>query len=220
VQRNHNHDAALYVTQARQRMLAEFKLMTACAASLYIVDAFAAGSVAAADGSAALPAILMEFAELGDVQQSLIEGRVKQQIRFPGLSPKQQPQLPQQQQQQRGGHSQQQQQQSCGLSSATSQRIVRAAALGLRDLHNMTGHIHCDMKTNNLLVRIAVEDCCVTADVSVETLPGVHRIVCMHAHFTTRTRVLFAKPRTSLHHEEKQRAGDYMCSRALQLLVA
>jgi hypothetical protein len=38
------------------------------------------------------------------------------------------------------------------LSSAVTQRIVRAAALALRDLHDMAGHIHCDMKTNNLLV--------------------------------------------------------------------
>lgn len=42
-----------------------------------------------------------------------------------------------------------------GLSSATTQRIVRAAAMGLRDLHKMAGHLHCDMKTNNLLVRTA-----------------------------------------------------------------
>ncbi|KAF6261957.1 hypothetical protein COO60DRAFT_1458856 [Scenedesmus sp. NREL 46B-D3] len=37
-------------------------------------------------------------------------------------------------------------------SIVASQRIVRAAALALRDLHDMTGHIHCEMKTNNLLV--------------------------------------------------------------------
>jgi serine/threonine protein kinase len=137
VQKNHNYDAELYLTQGRQRMLSEFIVMTACASSPYIVDAFAAGNIAAAGGAAALPAILMEYAELGDVQQSLIDGQVKQQIRFPGLSPKQQ------------------QQQACGLSSAVSQRIVRAAALGLRDLHDMAGHIHCDMKTNNLLVSIS-----------------------------------------------------------------
>jgi hypothetical protein len=139
MQRNHNHDAALYLKQAQQRMLAEFKVMTACAASPHIVDAFVAGSIASADGAPALPAILMEFAELGDVQQSLLEGRLQQPLRFPGLSPKQQPKK-------------QQQQQGQGLSSAVSQCIVRAAALALRDLHDMAGHIHCDMKTNNLLV--------------------------------------------------------------------
>jgi hypothetical protein len=32
--------------------------------------------------------------------------------------------------------------------------LLRAAALGLRDLHDMAGHIHCDMKTNNLLVSL------------------------------------------------------------------
>lgn len=52
---------------------------------------------------------------------------------------------------------QQQQQHSIprGLSSSITQRIVRAAAMGLRDLHKMAGHLHCDMKTNNLLVRTA-----------------------------------------------------------------
>uniref|UniRef100_A0A383WPB6 Protein kinase domain-containing protein n=1 Tax=Tetradesmus obliquus TaxID=3088 RepID=A0A383WPB6_TETOB len=147
VQGNHNNDADLYLKQAQQRMLSEFRLMTACAASPHIVDAFAAGSITvsntvsntAAGGpvTAALPAILMEFAEFGDVQGSLLEGRLQRPLRFPGLPAKQQPK---------------QQQQPQGLSSAVSQRIVRAAALALRDLHDLAGHMHCDVKANNLLV--------------------------------------------------------------------
>jgi hypothetical protein len=35
----------------------------------------------------------------------------------------------------------------------TTQRIVRQAAVALRDLHTMAGSIHLDLKINNLLVR-------------------------------------------------------------------
>lgn len=43
-----------------------------------------------------------------------------------------------------------------GVSAVVAQRIVRQAAVALKDLHSMAGSIHLDLKVNNLLVR-AVE---------------------------------------------------------------
>jgi hypothetical protein len=39
-----------------------------------------------------------------------------------------------------------------GISSVMAQRIVRQAAVALKDLHSMSGHMHLDLKVNNLLV--------------------------------------------------------------------
>jgi hypothetical protein len=40
-----------------------------------------------------------------------------------------------------------------GVSAVVAQRIVRQAAVALKDLHSMAGSIHLDLKVNNLLVR-------------------------------------------------------------------
>lgn len=39
-----------------------------------------------------------------------------------------------------------------GIGSVMAQRIVRQAAVALKDLHSMAGHMHLDLKVNNLLV--------------------------------------------------------------------
>lgn len=70
VQQIYNHDAARYSDHTKQRMLSEFAIMQRCAASPHIVDAFVAGTVNH-DGSS-LPAILMEYAALGDVEQAFL----------------------------------------------------------------------------------------------------------------------------------------------------
>lgn len=41
-----------------------------------------------------------------------------------------------------------------GISSVATQRIVRQAAVAVKDLHSMAGHMHLDLKVNNLLVSV------------------------------------------------------------------
>lgn len=43
--------------------------------------------------------------------------------------------------------------------SVLTQRIVRQAAVALRDLHSMAGSIHLDLKINNLLVSLCCCQC-------------------------------------------------------------
>lgn len=45
-----------------------------------------------------------------------------------------------------------------GISAVAAQRIVRQAAVALKDLHTMAGSMHLDLKVNNLLVRLREED--------------------------------------------------------------
>jgi hypothetical protein len=39
-----------------------------------------------------------------------------------------------------------------GISAVAAQRVVRQAAVALKDLHTMAGSMHLDLKVNNLLV--------------------------------------------------------------------
>lgn len=47
-----------------------------------------------------------------------------------------------------------------GVSAVAAQRIVRQAALALKDLHSMAGSMHLDVKVNNLLVGVLCCLCC------------------------------------------------------------
>jgi serine/threonine protein kinase len=123
-------EASVFAANVQQRMREEYEVMTACAASPHILDAFCMGNVWL--GGSWRPCILMELSGLGDAERVYIQPASA----IGGSAPR-------------------------GIGSVMAQRIVRQAAVALKDLHSMSGHMHLDLKVNNLLVFGSKESPCI-----------------------------------------------------------